>query len=81
MLPYVVHDYLCQFDFYLFINIDKMDMKRNMFLVNLPFHIMEVRREKAMITYSKGCHETFFIHSSIPSFIHGWHHTRNKTLA
>jgi len=30
------------------INIDKMNMKRNMFIVNLPFHIMEVRRKKAM---------------------------------
>ncbi len=45
----VVHHYLCQFYFYLFINIDKTHMKRNMFLVNLPFHIMEVRREKPMI--------------------------------
>ncbi len=35
------------------------------------------------ITYSKGrCgHEAFFTHLSVPSSIHGWHHTGKKTLA
>jgi hypothetical protein len=36
-----------------------------------------------VITYSKVHHGRFswsFFHRSIPSFIHGWHHTRKKTL-
>ncbi len=35
------------------------------------------------ITYSKGRPgpEAFFIHPSVPSSIHGWHHTGKKTLA
>jgi hypothetical protein len=44
---------------------------------------MEEKELCKIITYSKGRrgHEAFSIHPSIPSSIHGWHHTGKKTLA
>jgi hypothetical protein len=32
------------------------------------------------ITYSKGRHEAFSIHPSIPSSIHGWHHVTRPSI-
>ncbi len=41
------------------------------------------RSTENYITYSKGRRgrEAFSIHPSVPSSIHGWHHTGKKTLA
>ncbi len=52
----------------------------NIFTVLLEFPILN---PLGIITYSKGRRgpEAFSIHPSVPSSIHGWHHTGKKTLA